>query len=50
MPLTGTGGWSDSLFDDPPDERDNAPILPWDSVDTLATHLATLGIPLSDDN
>ncbi len=46
LPLTGTGGWSDTLVDDPPDERDNAPILAWDSVETLAANLTSLGIPL----
>ena len=47
LPLTGTGGWSDTLLDDPPDERGSATILPWDSVDALAANLATLGIPPS---
>src|SRR5215469_4155927 len=34
LPLTGCGGWSDGLLQNPPDERGNSPILPWDSVDT----------------
>ncbi len=45
LPLTGTGGWSDTLVDDPPDERGNSPILAWDSVDTLVANLASLGFP-----
>ncbi|MEM9566105.1 MAG: Rossmann fold nucleotide-binding protein [Actinomycetota bacterium] len=49
LPLTGTGGWSDTLLDDPPDERENAPILPWESIDTLAANLTTLGLPLAGD-
>src|SRR5512146_505376 len=35
LPLTGCGGWSDTLECDPPDERKNSPILPWDSVAAL---------------
>ncbi|MEM9036882.1 MAG: Rossmann fold nucleotide-binding protein [Actinomycetota bacterium] len=47
LPLTGTGGWSDTLLEDPPDERENSPILPWDSVETLNAQLAELGFPVS---
>lgn len=47
LPLTGIGGWSDTLADDPPDERNNAPILPWDSIEALSSNLATLGVPSS---
>jgi uncharacterized protein (TIGR00725 family) len=32
LPLTGCGGWSDRLEQDPPDERRNSPILPWSSI------------------
>ncbi len=46
LPLTGTGGWSDTLAEDPPDERQNAPILPWESVDSLVANMATLGFPV----
>ncbi|WP_210542887.1 Rossmann fold nucleotide-binding protein [Rhodoferax sp. PAMC 29310] len=31
LPLTGCGGWSDGLLNNPPDERKNSPILPWSS-------------------
>lgn len=42
LPLTGHGGWSDSLPASPPDERRNSPILPWSSVDELETQLRSL--------
>jgi len=44
LPLTGCGGWSDGLLQNPPDERGNSPILPWDSVDTLQAQLTSLGL------
>jgi uncharacterized protein (TIGR00725 family) len=44
LPLTGCGGWSDGLLDNPPDERGNSPILPWASVDDLAAQLSALGL------
>lgn len=44
LPLTGCGGWSDELPAHPPDERDNAPILPWASVDQLLAQLRALGL------
>ncbi len=44
LPLVGCGGWSDRLPDNPPDERQNAPILPWDSVDALEAQLRSLGL------
>jgi uncharacterized protein (TIGR00725 family) len=44
LPLTGCGGWSDGLLDNPPDERGNSPILPWASVDDLAAQLTALGL------
>ena len=44
LPLTGCGGWSDGLEDNPPDERKNAPILPWSSVAELEAQLRSLGL------
>ena len=44
LPLTGCGGWSDGLLQNPPDERDNAPILPWESVEALEAQLRQLGL------
>lgn len=44
LPLTGCGGWSDGLLQNPPDERRNSPILPWDSVPTLEENLRSLGL------
>jgi uncharacterized protein (TIGR00725 family) len=44
LPLTGCGGWSDGLLDHPPDERRNAPILPWDSIEALERQLDSLGL------
>jgi uncharacterized protein (TIGR00725 family) len=44
LPLVGCGGWSDGLLQNPPDERQNAPILPWASVDALQDQLARLGL------
>lgn len=44
LPLTGCGGWSDGLVDKPPDERRNAPILPWGSTAELEAQLAALGL------
>jgi uncharacterized protein (TIGR00725 family) len=43
LPLTGCGGWSDSLLTSPPDERNNSPILPWASTDELKSQLQSLG-------
>jgi uncharacterized protein (TIGR00725 family) len=42
LPLTGCGGWSDQLEQNPPDERGNSPILPWDSLETLEAQLRSL--------
>jgi len=39
LPLVGCGGWSDGLPDNPPDERQNSPILPWGSVNELELQL-----------
>lgn len=44
LPLTGCGGWSDRLEQDPPDERRNSPILQWRSMETLDAQLRTLGL------
>lgn len=42
LPLVGCGGWSETLPSHPPDERDNAPILPWGSVGELEHRLRAL--------
>lgn len=44
LPLTGCGGWSDQLEQNPPDERKNSPILPWSSVVELEARLRSLGL------
>ena len=44
LPLTGCGGWSDQLEQNPPDERRNSPILSWSSMETLEARLRTLGL------
>src|SRR4051812_41295586 len=44
LPLVGCGGWSDSLPAHPPDERENAPILPWHSVAELEERLRHLAL------
>jgi uncharacterized protein (TIGR00725 family) len=44
LPLVGCGGWSDSLPQQPPDERQNAPILPWHDLATLEAQLRVLGL------
>lgn len=44
LPLVGCGGWSDGLLENPPDERQNSPILPWDSVEALQHQLDALGL------
>jgi uncharacterized protein (TIGR00725 family) len=44
LPLTGCGGWSDTLPSNPPDERQNSLILPWDSVAQLESQLCGLGL------
>jgi hypothetical protein len=48
LPLVGCGGWSDQLPENPPDERQNAPILPWSSVVELKAQLQHLGLAPSD--
>jgi uncharacterized protein (TIGR00725 family) len=44
LPLTGTGGWSDTLEAEPPDERASAPILSWSSVEQLEQRLNQLDL------
>ena len=44
LPLVGCGGWSDGLLANPPDERKNAPILPWHDVAALEGQLRALGL------
>ncbi|WP_226467581.1 Rossmann fold nucleotide-binding protein [Luteimonas panaciterrae] len=44
LPLVGYGGWSDELPANPPDERQNSPILPWGSIEELETRLRGLGL------
>jgi uncharacterized protein (TIGR00725 family) len=44
LPLVGCGGWSDGLPANPPDERRNAPILPWCTVAELQSQLRSLGL------
>jgi hypothetical protein len=44
LPLTGCGGWSDTLEQNPPDERRNSPILSWHSIDRLEFQLRALGL------
>jgi uncharacterized protein (TIGR00725 family) len=42
LPLVGYGGWSESLPSNPPDERENSPILPWTSISELERQLRQL--------
>lgn len=44
LPLVGCGGWSDGLPANPPDERNNSPILPWASAAELEAQLRGLGL------
>jgi uncharacterized protein (TIGR00725 family) len=44
LPLTGCGGWSDQLEQNPPDERRNSPILSWGSIAQLEERLRELGV------
>ena len=44
LPLVGHGGWSEGLPTNPPDERQNSPILPWGSIDELEVRLQSLGL------
>jgi uncharacterized protein (TIGR00725 family) len=43
LPLIGCGGWSDRLKENPPDERQNSPIHPWDSTEVLKEQFIHLG-------
>lgn len=45
LPLTGCGGWSDRLEQNPPDERGNSKILPWGTLAELERRLAELDLP-----
>ncbi len=44
LPLVGCGGWSNELPSNPPDERQNSPILPWGSPEELEAQLRALGL------
>jgi uncharacterized protein (TIGR00725 family) len=44
LPLVGCGGWSDGLLANPPDERQNSPILPWGTPEELLAQLGSLGL------
>ena len=44
LPLTGCGGWSDRLEQNPPDERGNSKILSWSSIEDLRANLESLGL------
>ena len=44
LPLTGCGGWSDQLEQNPPDERRKSEIRSWSSIDELAQQLDRLGL------
>jgi len=44
LPLVGFDGWSDKLPSNPPDERQNSPILPWCSLEELEAQLRALGL------
>jgi uncharacterized protein (TIGR00725 family) len=49
LPLTGCGGWSDRLEQNPPDERGNSRILAWSSIDELEHNLRELGLAARAD-
>ena len=44
LPLTGCGGWSDQLEQNPPDERRNSEIRSWSSIAELERRLRELGL------
>ena len=44
LPLVGCGGWSDRLPGNPPDERNNSPILPWTTIAELESRLRDLSL------
>jgi len=45
LPLTGCGGWSDTLEVSPPDERGNSQILSWSKIEELKSQFMALGFP-----
>jgi len=47
LPLVGHGGWSNELVAHPPDERQNSPMLPWESLAQLEQRLESLGLTRS---
>jgi uncharacterized protein (TIGR00725 family) len=44
LPLVGCGGWSNDLPSNPPDDRQNSPILAWGSIAELEGRLRGLGL------
>ncbi len=46
LPLTGCGGWSDTLEISPPDERKNSKILSWSNIEELKKQFSSLGFPV----
>jgi len=44
LPLVGCEGWSSELPSNPPDERQNSPILAWSSMAELEDRLRGLGL------
>jgi len=48
LPVVGCGGWSNDLPANPPDERQNSPILPWRTVQELEAQLRGLGLVSSE--
>lgn len=44
LPLVGQGGWSETLLEQPPDERGSAPLLPWRTWSELRAALRRLSI------
>ncbi len=47
LPLVGCGGWSDSLPSNPPDERQNSPILSWTNITELKAQIEALNLNAS---
>ncbi|MCB1589615.1 MAG: Rossmann fold nucleotide-binding protein [Xanthomonadales bacterium] len=51
LPLVGQGGWSETLLDQPPDERGSAPLIPWRTVPELRDALLHLsGMRITSDS
>jgi hypothetical protein len=44
LPLTGCGGWSDQLEQNPPDERGSSTILSWNTIASLEGKLRQVGL------